>query len=468
MHTEEYEEYEDRGFPFRNFLLKLILIIIFVFLLVWLLPKFITPKIVENNNSNKEITAISSQIFIDNLNRMKEAAISYYTDERLPKEEGESHTMTLSEMIGNKIIAPLIDKNNKACDVENSYVKITKAANEYILKVNLKDSEKEDYILVHLGCYTYCDTYICEKKNTDVIIKGSIKDNVITKPKDETQKTPEQNDEESKEPTPEKTYIYEYQRTTGIELSKWSSWSAWSKTDCNTKEINCTDNDTGCLKKLQLYSRKEKIGTYDKKYVSTHSELVQTGSYPVTKCTGYNYAIINNTTYKTTSTYSVVTSIKASTQSTRSDWRYDGRASYKNPPSDTSTTHYEFVGADYSYCEETCETLPNYFYDKYTYVGTLTQKNIIPGSSSTTSSTNTIVEASCNSYETTTIPIYGTIQVSEISSRVEPLYGTICYQSTKTRKITNSGKTEYKWSIHNDTNLLNNGWSYTGSKKVAS
>ena len=44
---------------------------------------------------------------------------------------------------------------------------------EYLLKVNLKDSEKEDYILVHLGCYTYCDSYICEKKTTDVDIKSS-------------------------------------------------------------------------------------------------------------------------------------------------------------------------------------------------------------------------------------------------------------------------------------------------------
>ena len=42
MYTDEYE---NRGFPFRNFLLKLILIIIFVFLLVWLLPKFIAPAV---------------------------------------------------------------------------------------------------------------------------------------------------------------------------------------------------------------------------------------------------------------------------------------------------------------------------------------------------------------------------------------------------------------------------------------
>ena len=175
MYTEEYE---NRGFPFRNFLLKLILIIIFVFLLVWLLPKFIAPSInnnIKNNNiDNKEINALTSQIFQNNLDKMKEAAISYYTDERLPKESGEFKQMTLSEMIGLKLITPLIDKNNKAVDVEKSYVKITKSGNEYILKVNIKDSEKEDYILVHLGCYTYCDSTICEKKETEVVVKGSI------------------------------------------------------------------------------------------------------------------------------------------------------------------------------------------------------------------------------------------------------------------------------------------------------
>ena len=49
------EEYENRGFPFRDFLLKLILIIIFVFLLCWLLPKFIAPTIVNENNSNSDL-----------------------------------------------------------------------------------------------------------------------------------------------------------------------------------------------------------------------------------------------------------------------------------------------------------------------------------------------------------------------------------------------------------------------------
>ena len=140
MYTEEYEA---KGFPFKNFLLKLILIIIFVFLLAWLLPKFITPAInnslKDNNGNSSEINALTSQIFNDNLEKMKQAAISYYTDERLPQKNGEYKQMTLSEMIGLKLITPLIDKNNKAVDVEASYVKITKDANEYILKVNIKD-----------------------------------------------------------------------------------------------------------------------------------------------------------------------------------------------------------------------------------------------------------------------------------------------------------------------------------------
>ena len=63
---------------------------------------------------------------------MKDAAITYYTADRLPTEVGASQQMSLSDMIGKKLIVPLIDKNNKAVDVEKSYVKITKMNDEYI------------------------------------------------------------------------------------------------------------------------------------------------------------------------------------------------------------------------------------------------------------------------------------------------------------------------------------------------
>ena len=79
------EEYENRGFPFKDFLLKLILIIIFVFLLVWLLPKFIAPAIDKDLGNgteiNENINGLTSKIFADNIDKMKEAAISYYNVE---------------------------------------------------------------------------------------------------------------------------------------------------------------------------------------------------------------------------------------------------------------------------------------------------------------------------------------------------------------------------------------------------
>ena len=467
MYTEDYE---NRGFPFRDFLLKLILIIIFVFLLVWLLPKFIKPTTVENKETMKEISAISSQIFSDNLEKMKDAAISYYTDEKLPKEQGEYHQMTLAEMIGMKIITPLIDKNNKAVDVNKSYVKITKATDEYILKVNIKDSEKEDYILVHLGCYTYCDSYVCEKKETDVGVKGG-KPSTTSKPstpstpsdddKDDDKEEPkddEPKDEDPKddEPTPSKTYIYEYTKKTGIELSAWTLWSNWEKTACSTKEVNCSDSDTSCKFKLQLYKQKQAIGTYSK----TQSEYKQITSYSQTTCSNYNYIIVNNKTYTTTTTYNNVNSIKGTTASSTGDWKYVGRETYANPPKSSSTVHYEFVGADFSYCNETCESLPNFFYDKYVYTGTMSQ---VSNTTSVPSGSSSSVTASCGSYVTKTVPVYGYVNVKN----TDTLYGTVCYKSTKTRSVTNPGTPQYKWSSYNDTSLLNDGWTYTGNKKLA-
>ena len=182
--------YKENEFPFKDFLTKLILVIIFALLLVWLLPKFITPTIVQENcngskksGSNPECSlaysSLTSQIFQDNLDRMKEAAVSYYTIERLPSAIGEKDKMTLSEMYEKKLLSTLIDKNNKNVDAEESYVEITKMDEEYLLKVYIKDSEKTDYILVHLGCYNYCNSYVCEK-NSDLVETGAVKSSKIS------------------------------------------------------------------------------------------------------------------------------------------------------------------------------------------------------------------------------------------------------------------------------------------------
>lgn len=538
------EEYETKGFPIKNFIMKLVLVIIFVLLLVWLLPKFISPTIVNESKNNcsgsscdtSGISALTSQIFADNLERMKNAAISYYTDERLPKEIGKSEQLTLSEMIGKKIITPLIDKNNKAVDVEKSYVKITKANNEYILKVNIKDSEKEDYILVHLGCYTYCDSYLCEKQQSTPI--KNAKPNPVVTVKPTATPTPTPTSTPTSTPTPsakpkckvqngkyydkngnevnEVNYIiscqapickvvngyyfgvrgtnvskstyesecsnpveyeYEYKKTTNAQFSNWSSWSNWAKTSCSTEEVNCNDNDTTCLYKLQRLNRKEKIGTYQKTYAKTRQVVKQTGSYQQKSCSNYNYVEINSTTYATTTTttYTTINNITTTTQQSAGGWTYNGRASYSNPPRDTATTQYKFVGADYSYCSDTCTTLPNYYYDSYTYTGGLksVSSTTTPGNTTSSSSTTTTpvgsstsYDANCGSYVTKTIPIYSTITVTEKATRTEPLYGDVCYQSTKSRKLISKGSTSTRWSTYNNTTLLNDGWIYTGRRRA--
>ena len=81
-------------------------------------------------------------------------------------------------------------------------------------------------------------------------------------------------------------------------------------------------------------------------------------------------------------------------------------------------------------------------------------------------SSSSQVVATCTEYETKTVNIYRNITKTEIATRTEPLYGTVCYSSDRTRKLTSTGKTEKKWSYYNDTNLLNNNWYYTGAKKL--
>ncbi len=477
MYTEEFDR---RPFPFRDFLLKVILVIIFVFLLVWLLPKFITPS----SQDMADISPLTSQIFGDNLEKMKEAAISYYTNERLPQEVGESKQMTLREMIANNLVIPFVDKNGEACDVDGSYVKITKEDNEYLLKVNLKCSDQEDYILVHLGCYNYCSTDVCEKQATTVTTNPTEPSNTVNIKEDPSTSNPssgevpsdvpDQPEEPTTNPVPEEdvTLLYEYSKTTGARFSEWSDWSAWARNDERLEASNCNDSDPSCLRKVQLFSRTENIGTYQKPYKVARNEIRQVASYNEVACSNYNYVRIDETTYQTTTTtnYTSWNQITNTTNSTTGSWVFQG---YVNQAyADTPTTKYKLVGADFSNCSTTCTSLPTFRYAKYTLAGDLTNTTASGSpntdsliSSSETKSMNTSISATCTNTTTKTVPVYRTITTYDIEYREEPLYGTVTYYSVKTRRLLSAGTTDTKWSEYNDTSLLNDGYHYTGNTK---
>ena len=162
---------------------------------------------VTDSNGNCAVGS-KEQVFNNNLKTIKDAAVSYFTTERLPKNIGDTKKLTLREMQDKKLVSNITDGNGKKVDAVNSYVEVTKEKNEYVMKINLTGSDISDYILIHIGCYDYCKSTVCEKQ-------------------DEQGKT---------------EFEYEYKKTTSCVMSDWSSWSEWKTT--REKTSNTKKEDT--------------------------------------------------------------------------------------------------------------------------------------------------------------------------------------------------------------------------------
>ena len=164
-----YDERKNK-FSFKNFFLTILIILLFIFLMLWLFPTRSDFNKLKNNNVTDQVydlnrlSVLYDEIFKNNVARMKEAAIGYFTNERLPQKLRESKKLTLQEMYDLHLVLKMNDKNGNPCDTKKSYVEITKYTEEYRLKVNLSCGTDEDYIIVYLGCYNYCPDGICEKK----------------------------------------------------------------------------------------------------------------------------------------------------------------------------------------------------------------------------------------------------------------------------------------------------------------
>lgn len=253
MYTEEYNK---RPFPFRDFLLKFIVIVIFALFLVWLVPKFIGPK-----TSGKEVG--SSKVFQKNLTAMKTASVNYYSKKENLPTDNNKEVITLRQMISKKMITAFTDKNGKACDVEKSYSEITSDNGEYVLKVKLKCSSEEDYVLTKIGSYSYCTSGMCEKdlSKTDTSTSSSADNSSVTKT--DSVETPDTNDDESEnvgDSSETVSYTYEYQKTTNGSLSDWGKWTEEQKNSNRYKETTCDLNDSSCLTEIKVTTKREVIG----------------------------------------------------------------------------------------------------------------------------------------------------------------------------------------------------------------
>ena len=144
---------DKKGFSILDIIVKMILFGLFIFILVWLFNKKVP-----------NMAPFYSNVFRENIKYMQEAAESYFTDDKMPQEVGDEVKMTLSEMLDKKLLLPFVDKDGKACDLNNSYVTITKQPDEsWILKTNLECGSEKDYTIKVLGCHNYCKDNNCEK-----------------------------------------------------------------------------------------------------------------------------------------------------------------------------------------------------------------------------------------------------------------------------------------------------------------
>lgn len=257
MYTEEYNK---RPFPFRDFLLKFIIIVVFALFLIWVIPKFTSPK-----TKNTETTV--SKVFQKNLNTMKQASINYYSEKANLPTDDNKEVLTLRQMIDKKMLTAFTDNKGKACDVDKSYSEIYSDNGDYVLKVKLKCSSEEDYVLTKIGSYSYCNGEVCEKdlSKTDENSKTASTADDSTS---DSVETPDTSDDSSiydeGESTSQVSYSYEYKKTTEAVLSEFPGWetiTTWIKNSNRYTNITCEATDVTCLKEIITTTKQERGGT---------------------------------------------------------------------------------------------------------------------------------------------------------------------------------------------------------------
>ena len=142
------EDNNDKHETLKGIFIKIVLVVLFIFVLMMLFP---TKGFVTNYVDKKVAENGSADNFNNNLLAMATAGSGYFTSSRLPENTGDKVKMTLGEMYDNKLLVKFADSNNKTCNTKKSYVEVTKEEDEYTMKVNLSCSDKEDYIMLHMG-----------------------------------------------------------------------------------------------------------------------------------------------------------------------------------------------------------------------------------------------------------------------------------------------------------------------------
>lgn len=280
----------ENKFSFRDIILQFLFVALFIFILLWLFPtknyvKEVKSELLENTSTEEQQSSVlvTSAIFNQNITTMKEASILYFTTPRLPAKKGDEVKLTLKDMLKEHLLVAPLDEQGNACDVDKSYVILRKDSDEYTLKVNLKCGSEEEYILVHLGCYDYCNGAVCESKTT---AKPSYKQPTSSK----TPNTPV---------TPKPTISYQYEYKLNGRWSDWSKWSEWTTTKLTESTSKDVESKTETTKdKVDIVAATPKVTfTCPTGYTLTGTKCVQSNEQILTATIKKVYTCPSGYTY---------------------------------------------------------------------------------------------------------------------------------------------------------------------------
>lgn len=318
---------EKRSTFIRDLLVKILLIALFLFLLMYLFPM-------------PNLTPFYSAIFNNNIQTMKDAAEDYYTVKRMPTEDGKSVKMTLKEMEEKKLIIPFVDKDGKSCDKKKSYVMVTKDGDEYVLKVSLTCSGESNYIIERIGCHDFCANGVC---NVDKPISELPKEE-----KEVVCKTEEDGTITVKVPTGEYVKELEYKKENYSETWTTGDWKTSKETETSdVKLVNTRTRYTGQKKVTTNTTLYEQVA-YEYKDNWTLGEWKNTTETETethrlySKRTLYTGQKLETTTvprYQYSKTKYVLTKTISTPTTVCSDWKNDSTW-YSSKPSSTSSKVY--------------------------------------------------------------------------------------------------------------------------------
>lgn len=128
----------ERKINWLSLFIKIVIVFIFALIIVWLIS-----KIIGNNKL--------SETFKNNINNMEKVSVEYFKTIDLPLDKGDNIKITLEELIEKELIVSVNSDSDSTCDTKESYSKITREKDKYVVETTLECGKEKDTIKTDLS-----------------------------------------------------------------------------------------------------------------------------------------------------------------------------------------------------------------------------------------------------------------------------------------------------------------------------